>query len=60
MPHTELLAQNDIYALGREWLCECFPDDEDDILALSDDETQRAVNRYRDGGWTEFLTCHSL
>lgn len=59
MSHSELLARDDIHAIAREWLIECFPDDEDDILSLSDDQTQRAINRYYDGGWHEFLAVNS-
>ena len=59
MTHPELLAQDDIHAIAREWLIECFPDDEEEILELSAAETKRAVQRYYDGGWNEFLAVNS-
>ena len=59
MTHSELLALDDIHAIAREWLVECFPDSEDEILELSATETERAVNRYYDGGWNEFLAANS-
>ena len=59
MTHAELLAQDDIFAIGREWLIECFPDDEDEILELTAAQTKRAINRYYDGGWSEFLAVNS-
>ena len=59
MTHSELLAQDDIHAMAREWLIECFPDSEDEILELTAAETKRAINRYYDGGWQEFLSVNS-
>ena len=59
MTHSELLAQDDIHAIAREWLVECFPDDEEEILELTAAQTQRAVGRYYDGGWKEFLAVNS-
>ena len=59
MTHSELLARDDIHAIAREWLIECFPDSEDEILELTAAETKRAINRYYDGGWQEFLSVNS-
>ena len=59
MTHSELLALDDIHAIAREWLIECFPDSEDEILELTAAETKRAINRYYDGGWQEFLSVNS-
>ena len=59
MTHHELLALDDIHAIAREWLIECFPDSEDEILELTAAETKRAVERYYDGGWNEFLSVNS-
>ena len=59
MTHAELLALDDIHAMAREWLIECFPDAEDEILELSAAQTKRAINRYYDGGWQEFLSVNS-
>ena len=59
MTHHELLALDDIHAMACEWLIECFPDDEDEILELSAAQTERAVERYYDGGWNEFLAVNS-
>ena len=59
MTHSELLARDDIHAIAREWLIECFPDAEEEILELSATETERAINRYYDGGWQEFLSVNS-
>ena len=59
MTHSELLAADDIHAIAREWLIECFPDDEEEILELSAAQTERAVGRYYDGGWNEFLAVNS-
>ena len=59
MTHSELLAADDIHAIAREWLIECFPDSEDEILELSAAQTERAVGRYYDGGWNEFLAVNS-
>ena len=59
MTHAELLALDDIHAVAREWLIECFPDAEDEILELSAAQTKRAINRYYDGGWQEFLSVNS-
>lgn len=59
MSHAEQLALGDMHAIAREWLIECFPESEDEILDLSAAETQRAVHRYYDGGWKEFLAVNS-
>ena len=59
MIHSELLAQDHIHAMAREWLIECFPGAEEEILELSATETERAINRYYDGGWQEFLSVNS-
>lgn len=59
MSHSELLAIDDIHAIAREWLIECFPDVEEEILELSAAQTKRAINRYYDGGWQEFLSVNS-
>ena len=59
MTHHELLALDDIHAIARGWLIECFPDSEDEILELTDAQTKRAVGRYYDGGWSEFLAVNS-
>lgn len=59
MNHSELLAQDDIHAIAREWLIECFPDAEEEILELTAAQTKRAVERYYDGGWKEFLAVNS-
>jgi len=59
MTHSDLLDANDIYAIAREWLIECFPDAEDEILELTAAEAKRAVERYYDGGWKEFLSVNS-
>lgn len=59
MTHSDPLDANDIYAIAREWLIECFPDSEDEILELIAAETKRAINRYYGGGWSEFLAVNS-
>lgn len=59
MTYPELFAQDDIHAIAREWLIECFPDDECEILELTAAETKRAVQRHYDGGWQEFIAVNS-
>jgi hypothetical protein len=44
----------DIYDAAIDWLLDCFPDDEDEILALVDEDLQRAVERHYEGGWAAF------
>lgn len=36
------------------WLVDCFPDDEEEILVLMDEDIRRAVQRYYEGGWAAF------
>lgn len=45
----------ELIAAAREWLIECYPDEEDDILESSADRIRRAVARDYDGGWPEFV-----
>lgn len=37
----------------KNWLIECF--DEDEIMDLSDNETIDAINKYYEGGLTQFI-----
>jgi uncharacterized protein with von Willebrand factor type A (vWA) domain len=43
----------------REWLLECFSDDNDQetIEELTHDQLIKSINRYFDGGLTEFIKC---
>ncbi len=45
-----------IYDEARDWLLECYPDpdDEEVILALTDAQAQREVERGYEGGWAAF------
>jgi len=49
----------ELIAEARGWLLDCFPYDEDEIEDCSDREIVRAVNRYREGGWADFVACNS-
>ena len=42
---------------GTMWLCDCFPDEIDEIHDLEDHEIIRYINRYFDGGINEFKKC---
>lgn len=44
----------------REWLLECFSDEDDqeEIQELSDKEVLASVNRYFHGGVKEFMNCY--
>jgi hypothetical protein len=46
-----------IYDHAREWLLECYPDpdDEEIILALTDEEAGLRVAAEYEGGWMAFL-----
>ena len=44
-------------AVAREWLLECFPDQDDDISEASDRTIIREVARLHDGGIAGFLEC---
>jgi hypothetical protein len=48
----------ELIASAREWLCDCFPHDEDQIAECTEAQIIRAVNRYRDGGWADFVACN--
>lgn len=43
----------------REWLLECFNDeyDQEKIQELTYGELVKAVNKYYDGGFKEFVNC---
>ena len=40
-----------------EWLCDCFPDDFDEIHDLEGHEIIKYIDRYFDGGIDEFKKC---
>jgi hypothetical protein len=42
--------------VAREWLIECFGDQQDEIEEASDREIKAEVDRHYDGGWAAFLT----
>jgi len=44
---------------AREWLIECFEDQEDEILEASDNVIVREVERHYDGGLAGFLACEN-
>lgn len=44
-----------IYDEMRSWLIECYPDDEEDIAELTDEESVKAVKKYYDGGINAFI-----
>lgn len=43
----------------KEWLLECFSDeyDQEQIEELTTEQLKRSINRYFDGGLTEFVKC---
>lgn len=41
--------------VAREWLIECFADQQEEIEESSDTEIKREVERLYDGGWAAFL-----
>jgi hypothetical protein len=47
----------DIYDEARQWLLDCYPDEDDqtEIEGLTDDELLAAVDRDYEGGWAAFL-----
>jgi hypothetical protein len=49
-----------IHEAARDWLLDCFPDDEDTIKALTDAQTEAAVERHYEGGWDEFEFEHDF
>ena len=40
--------------IAREWLIECFADQQDEIEESTDAEIKREVDRLYDGGWSTF------
>lgn len=40
--------------VAREWLIECFADQQDEIEEATDAEIKREVDRHYDGGWAAF------
>ena len=40
---------------GREWLCECFPSQEEEICGATDGEIRSEIERHYDGGFQGFL-----
>jgi len=46
-----------LLADAREWLIECFPDQEDEILEASEEIIRHNVERHWDGGWASFRHC---
>ena len=42
-------------AAARDWLLDCFPNDEDDILEASDRNIVRETQRHFGGGWDQFV-----
>jgi hypothetical protein len=51
------LQQQDLIKEGREWLCDCFIDDIDEIHDLEGHEIIKCIDRYFEGGINEFKKC---
>ena len=41
----------------KNWLIECFPNQEEELEELSHNELVNSINRYFDGGLMEFISC---
>jgi hypothetical protein len=44
----------DLYAAARDWLIDCYPEEEEEIRAASDQKIFKVVSRDYCGGWTQF------
>jgi hypothetical protein len=44
-------------AAARDWLLDCFPNDEDDIVEASDRTIVRETQRHFGGGWDQFVVA---
>ena len=54
----DLIEHSNLIKEGREWLMDCYPDDEDEILECNNNEILNAVEREFDGGLTEFININ--
>jgi hypothetical protein len=54
---TFLHTDADTIAAAREWLMDCFPNEEEDILEASDRKIVRETHRHYAGGWSQFVAA---
>jgi hypothetical protein len=47
-----------LLADAREWLIECFPEQEDEIREANEHTIRQNVERHYDGGWSSFRHCN--
>jgi hypothetical protein len=52
---TFLHTAADTIAAAREWLMDCFPDDQDEIEEATDRTIVRETHRHYGGGWDGFI-----